>query len=165
MTLYSRQHGTKRAWLAALVVVQFSLLPWTQTPASETFDPGQYTGKVVVLDFWASWCVPCRRSFPWLNAMHDRYADQGLVIVGVNLDMERGDAAKFLEEYPARFAIVYDERKALARQFEVVAMPSTYVIGRDGRIAARHMGFKVREQDEYEALIVDALQEPETDDD
>lgn len=164
MKLSFLKRGTMRAWLAALLVAQLSLLPWTPVPASETFDPGQYAGKVVVLDFWASWCVPCRRSFPWLNAMHDKYEDQGLVIVGINLDMERGDAAKFLEEYPARFAIVYDENKALARQFDVVAMPSSYVIGRDGRIAAKHMGFKVTQQDEYEALIIDALQESETND-
>jgi thiol-disulfide isomerase/thioredoxin len=158
MKLDSIKRGTMRAWLAALLVAQLSLLPWTPVPASETFDPGQYAGKVVVLDFWASWCVPCRRSFPWLNAMHDKYAEQGLVIVGINLDMERGDAAKFLEEYPAEFAIVYDENKELARQFDVVAMPSSYVIGRDGQLAAKHMGFKVKQQDEYEALIVGALQ-------
>lgn len=164
MKLYSLKRGAMRAWLAALAVAQLSLLPWTQAPASETFDPGEYAGKVVVLDFWASWCVPCRRSFPWLNSMHDKYAQQGLVIVGVNLDMEQGDAAKFLEEYPAAFDIVYDQNKELARQFDVVAMPSSYVIGRDGRIAARHMGFKVKKQDEYEALIVDALQESETND-
>ena len=158
MKLDSLERGTMRAWLAALLVAQLALLPWTPVAASETFDPGQYAGKVVVLDFWASWCVPCRRSFPWLNAMHDKYAEQGLVIVGINLDMERGDAAKFLEEYPAEFAIVYDENKELARQFDVVAMPSSYVIGRDGQLAAKHMGFKVKQQDEYEALIVGALQ-------
>ena len=117
----------------------------------------QYRDQVVFVDFWASWCVPCRRSFPWLNAMHAKYAEQGLVIVGVNLDMERSDAAKFLEEYPAEFAVVYDADKQLARQFEVIAMPSSYVFGRDGQIAARHMGFKVKQQDEYEALIVKAL--------
>ena len=158
MTLYLPKHGKMRAWLAALAVVHLTFLPWAQAPAAEAFDAGQFAGKVVVLDFWASWCVPCRRSFPWLNAMHDKYAEQGLVIVGVNLDMERGDAAKFLEEYPARFAIIYDETKELARQFEVVAMPSSYVIGRDGQLAAKHMGFKVKQQDEYEALIVGALQ-------
>lgn len=158
MKLCSLKRGTMRAWIGALVVAQLSLLPWSQVPASETFDVGQYAGKVVVLDFWASWCVPCRRSFPWLNAMHDKYAEQGLVIVGVNLDMEQSDAAKFLEEYPAEFAIVYDADKQLARQFDVVAMPSSYVFGRDGQIAARHMGFKVKQQDEYEALIVEALQ-------
>ena len=159
MKLYSLKRGKMRAWLAVLAVAQLSILPWAPVAASETFDAGQYAGKVVVLDFWASWCVPCRRSFPWLNAMHDKYGGQGLVIVGVNLDMERADAEQFLEEYPAAFSIVYDEDQELARQYEVVAMPSSYVIGRDGKVAARHMGFKVKQQDDYEALIVEALQE------
>jgi len=163
MKLNSLKRGTMRAWLAALVVVQLSLLPWAEARASEAFDVSQYSGKVVVVDFWASWCVPCRRSFPWLNAMHDKYAGQGLVIVGVNLDMEQGDAARFLDEYPAEFAIVYDANKELARQYGVVAMPSSYVIGRDGRVTAKHMGFKVKQQDEYEALIVEALRASETD--
>ena len=160
MTLYSLKQGSMRPWTAALLAAQFALLAAAPAPAAETLDLDQYAGKVVVLDFWASWCEPCRRSFPWLNAMHARYGDDGLVIVGVNLDMERADAQRFLDEYPADFSIVYDENQALARQYEVVAMPSSYVIGRDGKLAARHMGFKVKQQDEYEALIVNALQEP-----
>ncbi len=92
--------------------------------------------------------------------MHEKYADEGLAIVGVNLDMERADAEQFLQEYPARFAILYDGNQHLAKQFEVVAMPSSYVIGRDGKVIARHMGFKVKQQDEYESVIVDALREP-----
>ena len=160
MKLYSLKHGSMRPWTAALIAAHCALLAWMPVRAADTFDPGQYAGKVVVVDFWASWCVPCRRSFPWLNAMHNKYGDDGLVIVGVNLDMERADAEQFLEEYPAAFAIVYDENQELARQYEVVAMPSSYVIGRDGKVAAKHMGFKVKQQDEYEALIVAALQEP-----
>lgn len=92
--------------------------------------------------------------------MHEKYAEEGLAIVGVNLDMERADAEQFLQEYPARFAILYDGNQDLAKQFEVVAMPSSYVIGRDGKVIARHMGFKVKQQDEYESVIVDALREP-----
>lgn len=145
----------------ALVMAASVLLVSASARASEAFDAEDYAGKVVVLDFWASWCVPCRRSFPWLNAMHAKYSGEGLVIVGVNLDMERADAARFLEEYPAEFAILYDENQELAKQFEVVAMPSSYVIGRDGKIVARHMGFKVKQQDEYESIIVDALRKPE----
>mgnify|MGYP001828374610 FL=1 len=149
--------------LGIMIIVASSLLLALATVrASEAFDAERHAGKVVVLDFWASWCVPCRRSFPWLNAMHAKYSDQGLVIVGVNLDMERADAERFLEEYPADFAIMYDENQELARQFEVVAMPSSYVLGRDGKVVAQHMGFKVRQQDEYEAIIVEALQTPET---
>lgn len=149
-----------RPWTAALIAAGCTLLAWAPASASDTFDPGRYAGKVVVVDFWASWCVPCRRSFPWLNSMHDKYGDDGLIIVGVNLDMERADADRFLEEYPAAFSIVYDENQQLARQYEVVAMPSSYVIGRDGQVRAKHMGFKVKQQDDYEALIVAALQEP-----
>ena len=160
MRLYSLKHGPMRASIAALLVASFSLLAAPPAPAAGALDIGQYAGKVVVLDFWASWCAPCRRSFPWLNSMHDKYVDDGLVIVGVNLDMERADAERFLEEYPAAFSIFYDENQELARHYEVVAMPSSYVIGRDGKLAARHMGFKVKQQDEYEALIVEALQKP-----
>lgn len=114
-------------------------------------------GKVVVLDFWASWCVPCRRSFPWLNTMHDKYGDAGLVIIGVNLDNDPAEARAFLDEFPPRFRIHYDREKTLARQFDVVAMPSSYVIGRDGQVAGRHLGFKVKKQAEYEAAIAAAL--------
>jgi peroxiredoxin len=89
--------------------------------------------------------------------MQARYADEGLVIIGVNLDNDPSAAAGFLQEFPADFRIFYDESKALARQFDVQAMPSTYILGRDGVIHSRHFGFKVAQQDEFEAVLVDAL--------
>ena len=125
--------------------------------SDDQFDLETHAGKVVIVDFWASWCVPCRRSFPWLNRMHQKYAEKGLVIIAVNLDADRAEAMKFLEEYPPEFNIYYDESKELAREFGVVAMPSSYVIGRNGEIRAKHFGFKVKKQDEYESAIVDAL--------
>jgi cytochrome c biogenesis protein CcmG/thiol:disulfide interchange protein DsbE len=137
-----------------------ALLLTVQTGAAafdEQFDLQSHEGKVVIVDFWASWCVPCRRSFPWLNDMHRKYADQGLVIIGVNLDAEPAAAMTFLEDFPPEFSIYYDETKDLAREFGVVAMPSSYLIGRDGEIRKKHFGFKVKKQDEYEAAIVDAL--------
>ena len=126
---------------------------------SAPLDLGQYQGKVVVLDFWASWCGPCRRSFPWLNEMHARYARDGLVIIGVNLDADRGDAQEFLEDYPVDFGIYYDPEAALAMEYEVEAMPSSFVIGRDGQVKATHRGFKIKQQAEYEAILVEALGE------
>lgn len=129
----------------------------SDAPAADNLDLNEYGGKVVVVDFWASWCVPCRRSFPWLNAMHDKYGDDGLVIIGVNLDESRADAEGFLREYPPKFAIYYDVDKVLAREFDVMGMPMSYVIGRDGEQVAKHIGFKVRKQAEYEAVIVEAL--------
>lgn len=120
-------------------------------------DLDDYRGRVVVVDFWASWCVPCRRSFPWLNSMQARYGDDGLVIIGVNLDSEPGDADTFLDQYPADFTIIRDADGVLARQFEVAAMPTSYVVDRDGHIIARHLGFKVKKIDEYEDVIRAAI--------
>ena len=141
----------------AAAVVALGLVGASNVSAEGSLDLTQYRGKVVVLDFWASWCAPCRRSFPWWNKMHAKYADEGLVIIGVNLDNDPESALAFLEEYPADFNIYYDTNKELAKKFGVQAMPSSYIVGRDGEIYAKHFGFKVKKQDEYEAVIVDAL--------
>ena len=91
--------------------------------------------------------------------MQAKYADQGLVIVAVNVDRDRKAAEEFLAEVPADFQIHYDNAGAVAGEFGVEAMPSSYVIGRDGGIVARHLGFKVKKQGEYEAVLVAALGE------
>lgn len=135
-------------------------MTWAAAPAAAEpprFDLADYAGKVVVVDFWASWCVPCRRSFPWMNDMQAKYADQGLVIVGINVDADAAAAAAFLAEVPAEFDVHYSPDGSLAEEFGVVAMPSSYVFDRDGRQVARHLGFKVREQDDFEALLVETL--------
>jgi len=125
--------------------------------AAESLNLDDYRGKVVVLDFWASWCVPCRRSFPWMNEMQQKYGEDGLVIIAVNLDNQTADAEKFLQQYPAEFSISYDHDRQLVRQYAVEAMPSSFLIDRDGSTIERHMGFKSGKIDEYEAAIVAAL--------
>ena len=121
--------------------------------AGDVLDLNEYRGKVVVVDFWASWCVPCRRSFPWLNEMQEKYGDDGLIIVGVNVDKDQDDAREFLSEYRPVFKIVNDPDGVIAKQYDVIAMPSSYVIGKDGNVVDTHLGFKVRKQDDYEAVI------------
>ena len=143
--------------LVAAFLLTLCLVSPSLAAADAPLNIAAYEGKVVVVDFWASWCVPCRRSFPWLNDMHAKYADAGLVIIGVNLDQEREEADRFLEEFPVNFRIHFDESKELARKFDVVAMPSSYLLGRNGEIRERHFGFKVKKQEEYEAAIVTAL--------
>lgn len=127
------------------------------TASDATLDLDRYRGQVVVLDFWASWCTPCRRSFPWLDAMQQKYAEDGLVVVGVNVDTEPADAAAFLDDVPVSFRIVEDRKGELAARYELMAMPSSFVIGRDGRLFTRHLGFRVAQQDEYEDLLRQAL--------
>jgi cytochrome c biogenesis protein CcmG/thiol:disulfide interchange protein DsbE len=151
------QRILRRLILAAASIA--ILAPVAELSAAKPVDLDEYKGKVVILDFWASWCVPCRRSFPWLNEMHDKYAADGLVVIGVNLDNDTTDARQFLDEFPPKFSIVYDVTKDLAREYGVVAMPSSYVIGRDGTVHERHLGFKVKREADYEAAIVAALHE------
>jgi thiol-disulfide isomerase/thioredoxin len=131
----------------------------SQAIAGDKLDLRDFEGRVVVIDFWASWCVPCRRSFPWLNAMQSKYADDGLVIIGVNVDRNRADADKFLQQFPASFDLIFDSEADLATRFGVQAMPSSFVIGRDGTISNRHLGFKTKKESEYEAALVAALEE------
>jgi thiol-disulfide isomerase/thioredoxin len=129
----------------------------SNSTASSDFDIENFRGKVVVLDFWASWCVPCRRSFPWMNAMHEKYAADGLVIIGVNMDVNPAESTAFLAEFPPRFQIINDHDGDLAKSFNVIAMPSSYVFDREGTQVTRHLGFKIKRQDEYEALLVETL--------
>lgn len=147
--------GTIARFLISISLL-FVMSTGSAAPANG-LDLSAYRGKVVVVDFWASWCVPCRRSFPWMNAMHAKYGDEGLVIIAVNMDSDRSEANKFLEDYPANFAVVYDPEGHMARDYDVIAMPSSYVFGRDGRRITRHLGFKVAKQDEYESILEEAL--------
>ena len=145
-----------------LVLLIVGLLLAAGSRGSEpAVDLQQYRGKVVLLDFWASWCVPCRHSFPWMNRMQETYSADGLVIVGVNMDAAAEDADTFLRETPAGFRIVYDPDGDLARRFDVEAMPSSYVIDRNGQVVAQHLGFREKMKDEYEARIREVLHLPE----
>jgi thiol-disulfide isomerase/thioredoxin len=110
-------------------------------------------GKTVYLDFWASWCGPCRQSFPWMNAMHDKYAASGLAIVAVNVDQKRADADRFLTQFPARFTVVYDAPGITPKSYGIKAMPTSVLIDRDGRVTHVHNGFRNEERDALEEKI------------
>ena len=124
--------------------------------AIEPLDLAQHRGKVVLVDFWASWCEPCRHSFPWLNEMQAKYGDR-LVIIGVNVDRERADAERFLAEVPAHFRMIYDPTGDLASRFDVMGMPSSYVFDTSGRLVDKHVGFRKAQRIEREAQLRDLL--------
>ena len=121
-----------------------------------------YRGKVVYLDFWASWCGPCRQSFPWLSALGRQYGSQNFVVLGVNVDHERRKADRFLREVPADFAILYDPDGQLATEYKVSAMPNSFLIDRSGHIRYQHHGFSTKETADYERQITDLLNEKPT---
>jgi cytochrome c biogenesis protein CcmG, thiol:disulfide interchange protein DsbE len=123
------------------------------TASGETVALAALRGRVVYVDFWASWCAPCRRSFPWMNAMQARYAGEGLAVVGVNVDKRRADAERFLRDVPASFTIVYDAEGAMPAAYDVRGMPSSYLIDRQGNIAAVEEGFHDERRAALEARI------------
>lgn len=124
----------------------------TQATWAAEFDINNYKGKVVYLDFWASWCGPCKESFPWLNSMKNKYKD--IVIVGVNLDSNKKDADDFLKKYPAQFTVLFDPEGKLAEKFQVKGMPYSIVFDANGEQKFSHIGFSMDKASEYEKEIM-----------
>lgn len=143
---------------AILLICRTSLaLPVTAAGDGDPEDIARSQGMVVWLDFWASWCTPCRSSFPWMAEMQRKYGPLGLTVIAVNLDSDPADADRFLAAVPAGFEIRFDPEARLAKRFDVEAMPSSYLIGRTGEVVARHVGFKPSKKAAYEASIRMAL--------
>lgn len=119
----------------------------------------QLKGKVIYLDFWASWCDPCRASFPWMAEMKKMYGAQGLEVVAVNLDKERALADKFLEGMNINFIVAFDASGESAEKYDLRGMPGSYLIGRDGSIQTSHLGFRDKDKQKLEAAIKALLQQ------
>ncbi len=110
-------------------------------------------GKVVYVDFWASWCGPCRRSFPWMNEMQQKYGTKGFTVVAINVDKKRADAEKFLAQIPANFPVVYDEAGTTPAAYAVKGMPSSYLIDPSGKISYVERGFVDENKAPLEARV------------
>jgi thiol-disulfide isomerase/thioredoxin len=127
--------------------------------ADAPFDLTVFRGRVVYLDFWASWCVPCLQSFPWMQAMQITYKTQGLVVVAVNLDTNRADADKFLNRFTPAFDVRFDPKGELAEFYKVHGMPSSLAIDRHGMTRFTHVGFRTVDGPAYEAQVRELLAE------
>jgi cytochrome c biogenesis protein CcmG/thiol:disulfide interchange protein DsbE len=122
-------------------------------------DLSAYRGKVVYVDFWASWCGPCKQSFPWMQTMKDTYDRQGLTVIAINLDMDRADADKFLDLFRPTFEVRFDPKGKLAEFYMVQAMPSSVLIDRHGVARFIHAGFRPIDRAAYEAQMKELLAE------
>ena len=136
----------------ALAVNQGTLAPeiGLKDRGGKAVQLSQLKGSVVVVDFWASWCAPCREELPVLEALYQKYREKGLVVVGVNQDADEAKMAKFLRAKPLSFPIVHDAEGAVARRYAPPKMPSSYVIDRKGLIRHVHAGFRASDKDELE---------------
>jgi thiol-disulfide isomerase/thioredoxin len=157
-------HDPTRRRFLATVSFAIALLAGHASTAAQPATPrwpllDGYAGKVVLVDFWASWCGPCLRSFPWMNELQQRHAGAGLVIVAVNLDQERALADAFLQKLPPKFRVEFDAGGAVARQFDVQAMPTSFLVDRRGRVRHRHAGFRDAQRAEREYQILQLLKE------
>ena len=119
----------------------------------------EFRGKVVYLDFWASWCGPCRQSLPWLEGLRRELRPLGFEVVAVNVDEDAADAKRFLKRYPVSYPVIGDARGVIAALYDVRDMPSSYLIDRKGVVREVHRGFNrdgaARLRQQVEALLAE----------
>ena len=151
-----------RAWLLLASVLFTTTTTTTATAADRPPAALQAVlqaaeGRPVYVDFWASWCVPCALSFPWLNSVLHRYGGE-LVVVGVNVDEKRSDADRFLMRHPAEFELMFDPAGEIAAHYRLQGMPSALLLSANGEVLWQHSGFRKDEIPDYEAAILSAVQ-------
>lgn len=110
-------------------------------------------GQVVMINFWASWCGPCRQEMPLLEQIHQRYESLGFTLLGVNVEENSSDAKAFLEDRPVSFPILFDPDNGVSKLYDVIAMPSTVLIDRQGNVRYLHHGFKPGYENDYQDQV------------
>lgn len=113
----------------------------------------EYRGQVVLINFWASWCGPCRQEMPELDTIHQKYAGLGFTVFGVNVEQDRAMADKVLRDIPVSFPILFDDANQVSELYGVDAMPVTVLVDRRGEIRYMHRGYKPGYEDQYEAQV------------
>ncbi|HMJ88637.1 MAG TPA: TlpA disulfide reductase family protein [Candidatus Acidoferrum sp.] len=113
--------------------------------------------KVVLVDFFASWCGPCKDSFPAMQELHKQFGGKGLVIIAVNLDKKKSDMDDFLQKHPADFVIVRDAANKLVGEVKIPTMPTSFLLDRSGKVHSMHRGFKGEETRRTYAAEIEAL--------
>jgi peroxiredoxin len=116
-------------------------------------------GQVVLVNFWATWCGPCRKEMPHLNRIADKYKSSGLVLLGVNVDDDVGNASAVAAKLGVKFPVLLDTDKKVSRLYDLNSMPSTMVIDRSGKVRFVHRGYQDGYEDLYDKQIRDLLKE------
>lgn len=116
----------------------------------KTVSLSQFKGQVVYVDFWATWCPPCRRSFPWMEKMYQKYQTHGFQIIAISLDGKQEIVDRFLAKINPTFIVARDKKSQVASEYKVQAMPSSYLIDRNGEIYYEHRGFNENDKNKME---------------
>lgn len=119
----------------------------------------EYRGQVVLLNFWASWCGPCRQEMPILDKLHQRYEDTGFAVLGVNVEGEAAPAQKIVDKTNVTFPVLIDDAQATSKLYDLKAMPSTVVIDRDGVVRYIHLGYKPGDEAKYVEVVKQLIRE------
>jgi len=117
--------------------------------ASSDLSLNDLKGQVVLINFWASWCGPCRQEMPVLEQLYKKYKSAGFTLLGVNVEPKSGDAEGFLKSTPVSFPILFDPDSKVSKLYEVSGMPSTVILDRTGKVRYIHHGYKPGEESEY----------------
>jgi peroxiredoxin len=158
MSMSKRIRGWMRAGalcsalvVSSLVSASSAVAPTFTLPsrAGDNVSLEQLKGKVVMLNFWASWCGPCRTEMPLLEQMHKRYSSLGFTMVGVNVEANTADAERWLKDTPVSFPVLFDRESKVSKLYDVSAMPSTVFIDRKGNVRYLHKGYKAGDEGEY----------------
>lgn len=151
-----------------LLLVLFSLVGRASEPAPDftlTSNQGEnlrledYRGQVVMLNFWASWCGPCRQEMPLMDEIYQNYKDLGFTVLAVNVDADSADANRFLEAVPVSYPVLYDTESRVSELYEVDAMPTTVMIDRDGNARYLHRGYQPGYEDHYAEQVRELVRE------
>ena len=122
--------------------------------------PDNLHGKIVLVDFWASWCGPCKGSFPVLEELHKRYGSQGLVVLGINLDDTREAKEEFLAKHPVTFTIVRDQKHEMVKKVSIGTMPTSFLLDGEGKVKFVHNGFHGNETQKRYVEEIEGLLKP-----
>lgn len=119
----------------------------------------EMAGNVVLINFWASWCGPCREEMPLLNALHKKYEPLGFTVFGVNVEEDVKAAKGFLKNFPVDFPVLLDNTNQVSKQYKVIAMPTTVVVDRDGNMRYLHQGYKSGDEVKYRQMVKTLVRE------
>lgn len=119
----------------------------------------EYRGQVVLINFWASWCGPCRQEMPLLDRLHQRYVDTGFAVLGINVEGEVAPAQELIDKVPVTFPVLIDEGQLVSELYRLEAMPSTVVVDRDGVVRYIHRGYKPGDEAKYVEVVKELIRE------